>query len=222
MKKFFSLFLVAMAIMVLASCKKDPKVVVETIQIVEKNVEIGTTTVKINGTYAWRGKIDGIKVKVGHRNDLADGTVFDADIDLKDFSVLITGLNCATEYKYRYEVDYGMSTDYCTETQTFTTADFALPTVITATVSYVGHDNATCGGEVTDDGGSPVTARGVCWSQQPEPTLADNHSVDSCGMGRYESHITGLALNTKYYVRAYATNEKGTAYGNAMEFTTSA
>lgn len=94
--------------------------------------------------------------------------------------------------------------------------------VSTSTVSYVGADDAICGGTVNDDGGAEITARGVCWSTNPEPTLGGAHTVDSCGLGQYVSHITNLALNTKYYVRAYATNSQGTGYGSEFEFTTTA
>lgn len=104
--------------------------------------------------------------------------------------------------------------------QNDTINEFTLPVVVTSPVSEVGFDKAICGGEVTDDGGCKVTARGLCWGLQPDPCLSDNHSVDSCGMGAFSHNIIQLTQNTKYYVRAYATNEKGTSFGNTRVFTT--
>ncbi len=95
------------------------------------------------------------------------------------------------------------------------------PTVTTDNTTNIAQTTATSGGEVTYDGGAPVTARGVCWSTSANPTLADNYSTDGTGEGTFLSSITGLTLNTQYYVRAYATNSKGTSYGNEESFVTS-
>lgn len=94
------------------------------------------------------------------------------------------------------------------------------PTVITANVTNIGNTHAICGGDVTDDGGSDVTARGVCWSTNSNPNITDDHTTDGTGMGVFESTLSGLADGVTYYVRAYATNEAGTSYGEVKEFTT--
>jgi len=65
-----------------------------------------------------------------------------------------------------------------------------------------------------------VTQRGVCWSSSQNPTIGNSHTRDGSGTGRFTSYITGLKNNTRYYVRAYATNINGTAYGNQQSFTT--
>lgn len=70
------------------------------------------------------------------------------------------------------------------------------------------------------DGGAAVTARGVCWSTTPNPVVTGNHTIDGTGSGIFTSNITGLIASTVYYVRAYATNSVGTAYGNEISFTT--
>ncbi len=96
------------------------------------------------------------------------------------------------------------------------------PTVTTADISEITDNSATGGGEVTDDGGQDVTARGVVWGESSEPTL-DNKSgftEDGDGSGAFTSSLTDLSANTTYYVRAYATNSEGTAYGEATSFTT--
>jgi len=69
---------------------------------------------------------------------------------------------------------------------------------------------------VTSDGGSSVSARGVCWSTGSTPSIADSKTTDGTGTGIFTSNITGLTSNTTYNVRAYATNGAGTGYGNAI------
>jgi uncharacterized protein (TIGR02145 family) len=76
------------------------------------------------------------------------------------------------------------------------------------------------GGNVTYDGGSAVTARGVCYSTSPNPTLADSFTVDGTGTGAFISNIDLLPLDSIYYIRAYATNSTGTGYGNQRVITT--
>lgn len=94
------------------------------------------------------------------------------------------------------------------------------PTVITADVYDITATTATGGGEVVDDGQSPVTSCGVCWSTEPNPTIVNDSTVDGSGLGPFVSSLTNLIPNTTYYVRAYATNIKGTEYGNEVSFTT--
>ncbi|MGV6830629.1 MAG: hypothetical protein ACWA5P_03580 [bacterium] len=95
-----------------------------------------------------------------------------------------------------------------------------VPVVSTVAISNISETTADSGGNVTDDGGANVTARGVCWSTSQNPTLEDNTSNNGVGEGTFTSQITGLSENTQYYVRAYATNSEGTAYGQQQTFTT--
>jgi hypothetical protein len=91
----------------------------------------------------------------------------------------------------------------------------------TASVTSITATTATSGGTIGADGGSPVTARGVCWSTTTNPTTADSKTTDGTGTGTFTSTITGLASVTTYYVRSYATNSVGTTYGPEVSFTTS-
>lgn len=95
-----------------------------------------------------------------------------------------------------------------------------IPTVTTSAVSGVAKTTAGVGGNVTSDGGNAVTARGVVWSTTENPTISGNKSIDGSGTGSFISNISGLTANTTYYLRAYATNSVGTAYGNQISFTT--
>lgn len=93
-----------------------------------------------------------------------------------------------------------------------------LPKVTTKNVSGINNSNAFCGGNISSQGGSSVTARGVCWNTSPTPTLNHSFTSNGVGVGTFSSAISGLASNTVYYVRAYATNSFGTAYGNEISF----
>lgn len=95
-----------------------------------------------------------------------------------------------------------------------------IPTVTTTAVSDINETSATCGGTVTKNGGATVTARGVCWNTIGTPTIADNKTTDGSGDGAFSSKISGLTIGTTYFVRAYATNKNGTAYGEVFTFTT--
>ena len=95
-----------------------------------------------------------------------------------------------------------------------------LPTVTTTAISDIDKTTATGGGNVTADGGAEVTARGICWSISHNPTVSDSHTTDGTGTGSFTSAMTSLTANTTYYVRAYATNSAGTAYGEEVSFTT--
>ena len=94
------------------------------------------------------------------------------------------------------------------------------PTVSTNSISDISFTTARSGGNVTDDGGSSVTSRGICWSTQPNPGLSNSCRSSGSGTGSYSITMENLETNTSYYIRAFATNSEGTAYGNQRSFTT--
>lgn len=93
-----------------------------------------------------------------------------------------------------------------------------IPTVNTSSVSNITETTATCGGTITKNGGAAVTARGVCWNTTGNPTIINSKTTDGTGDGRYTSTLTGLKKGDFYYARAYATNSKGTSYGEELIF----
>jgi uncharacterized protein (TIGR02145 family) len=98
--------------------------------------------------------------------------------------------------------------------------DKGFPELSTSEVTKIAQKTAQSGGIITSDGGFVITARGVCWSKSSNPTIADNKTSDGSGAGSFSSEITGLTAGETYYVRAYATNSKGTSYGSTMIFQT--
>ena len=113
-----------------------------------------------------------------------------------------------------------MLTNSCQKDSNNHSSSGQVPVLTTNTLSNITQTTASCGGNITSDGGATVTVRGVCWSTNQTPTIADIKTSDGTGAGSFTSNITGLTASTTYYVRAYATNSAGTGYGSAMPFTT--
>ena len=151
----------------------------------------------------------------------ANGTTLDGT-GTGVFTSSITGLTPGTTYHVRAYATNSVGTSYGSDVS-FTTAGgttTGLPTVLTSPGSVIGPVGANSGGNVTSDGGSAVTARGVCWSTSINPTIADSHTTDGSGIGTFASVLTNLTPATTYHVRAYATNANGTSYGEDLTITT--
>ena len=131
-------------------------------------------------------------------------------------SAPVTGLIAGTTYHFRV---VAVNTDGSSNGTDMTFAP-CTAAVITTAASSITMVSASTGGNVTTDGGSTVTARGVCWATTANPTIAGSHTTDGAGTGTFVSSLTGLTANTLYHVRAYATNATGTSYGNDLTFTT--
>ncbi|MDY0143980.1 MAG: fibrobacter succinogenes major paralogous domain-containing protein [Bacteroidales bacterium] len=95
-----------------------------------------------------------------------------------------------------------------------------IPVLESTSVTEITHKSAKSGGDITSDGGASVISRGVCWSSSHTPTIADNKTSDGTGKGSFSTNLNGLTSGVTYYLRAYATNSVGTAYGDVLIFTT--
>lgn len=129
----------------------------------------------------------------------------------------LTGLNAGTVYYVRAYATNEIGTTYGQQLS-FTTLD--IPAITTVEISALTDSSAISGGNLISDGGDVITAKGVCWSTNENPTITDSISINGTGTDAFISNITGLSPATTYYVRAYATNSVGTSYGNEVSFTT--
>jgi len=136
------------------------------------------------------------------------------------FTSFITGLKNNTIYWVRAYATNSQGTVYGYQINFTTTGTGTNPAVTTNSVINITQNSAVCGGEVTSQGSSEVTSRGVCWSLSKNPDISDDHTTDGLGFGKFTSNLKDLTANTPYYVRAYATNNTGTAYGDQVSFTT--
>ena len=135
------------------------------------------------------------------------------------FSVSLTGLTDATTYYACAYAINNVGTAYG-EIVSFTTKEITIPTLSTTNATKIEFKSATVGGNVTNDNGAAVTERGVCWATTDNPTIFDNKEICGDGKGEFWVSLTELADATTYYVRAYAINEVGIAYGEISSFTT--
>ena len=135
------------------------------------------------------------------------------------FTGSISGLSSATTYYMKAYGTSGTETTYGKQIS-FTTAAPVVPVVTTAQVTGITDTSAVSGGEVVQEGGSEIMARGVCWDTVPNPTIDDSLTLNGSGTGTFISEVGNLRFNTTYYLRAYATNAAGTGYGEEREFTT--
>lgn len=130
----------------------------------------------------------------------------------------LTSLASNTTYYVRAFATNSAGTSYGNEISFRTLAN--IPTIVTSEVSSVTTTSASVGGTITSDGGASVSSRGVCWSTSSSPTTANSKTTDGSGTGSFTSSMNGLVAETIYYVRAYAINSAGTAYGNEVSFIT--
>tara|TARA_R110000751_G_scaffold177128_1_gene283435 strand:+ start:107 stop:874 length:768 start_codon:yes stop_codon:yes gene_type:complete len=98
--------------------------------------------------------------------------------------------------------------------------EITLATVSTNEIKEITQNSAISGGDIDNNGGSDITAKGVCWSKETSPTILDNLTSDGTGNSSFSSTLSELEDNTEYFLRAYSTNSKGTSYGNEITFKT--
>ena len=135
------------------------------------------------------------------------------------FSGNISGLAGNTTYYLRAYATNSYGTSYGNEVSFTTLTPITAPLLTTSNVISTGISTASCGGNISTDGGAVVTSRGVCWSSSPGPTLSNSKTIDGRGIGSFTSALFALSGGVTYYVRAYATNSVGTSYGNEVMVT---
>lgn len=134
-----------------------------------------------------------------------------------DFVSSITGLTSGLTYYVRAYATNSSGTSYGNQVNFKT---LSIPILTTTIETLLTSTTVTSGGNITDDGGYPVTSRGVCWNTLGSPTTSNYKTTNGTGIGTFVSGLTGLTEGTTYHLRAYATNSLGTAYGTEITFTT--
>lgn len=198
-------------------------------------VPIISSTTAANLVTATTAKTGGIITNSGASNIISRGVCYSSTATIPTiantktndgtgigtFVSSLTGLTVNTTYYIRAYATNSIGTAYG-DVKSFSTTTATIPTGITTTTAVsITQTSATSGGTISNDGGNSITSRGVCWSNTTtNPTLLNSKSIDGTGVGAYLSNLTTLLPGTTYYVRAYATNNVGTAYGNTISFTT--
>ena len=154
-------------------------------------------------------------------NPTTDDTVITDKSIAKDyFSIQLSKLEQNTTYYLRAFATNSEGTGYGNNVQFTTSVKSSLSVVITWPASNITSSSVSSGVEVTSDGGELILYMGICWSRNPNPTVSDNKTMIISPVYSDVCSITDLLAGTTYYVRAYATNAKGTSYGNQVMFTT--
>ncbi len=206
--------------MILFSCKPEaekPKVTTKSVG------EVTETTAKVVGQVTADGGAEVTERGVCWNTEGAPEVIDYRTVDgtgIGTFNSNISDLVPNTQYYVRAYATNEKGVSYGEELTFTTKKEIELPEVKTAEVEDITESEAVSGGEVVSDGGAEVTARGICWSTKQNPTIEDNKTTDGSGVGIFTSNLSNLEHNTTYYVRAYATNEVGTSYGEEVTFTT--
>ncbi|PIS29553.1 MAG: hypothetical protein COT43_03570 [Candidatus Marinimicrobia bacterium CG08_land_8_20_14_0_20_45_22] len=222
MKRLSFAMFIGVAFFMFFSCEENPtESSAKVPELATSEVtEIGRTSATCGGTISSDGgsivTVRGVCWSTSQMPKVSDHKTTDGT-GAGSFESEITGLTAGTNYYVRAYATNGDGTGYGSA-MSFKTDDPGEPDVSTAEVSEIMPTTAKCGGTVISDGGSAVTARGVCWSTGQTPTVSDSKTTDGTGTGSFTSEITGLTAGTTYYVRAYATNSVGTSYGSAKLF----
>lgn len=155
--------------------------------------------------------------------NIDDNVVSSNTLGVGEYNCNLAGLNPATQYFIRAYAKNSVGISYSDEFTYATDNSLLLPTVTTLDISNITATSVTCHGMISSDGGTNLINCGACWSEHPEPTIEDHYILlESVGIGDFNVIINDLLPNHTYYVRAFATNDKGTAYGDDLPVTLTA
>jgi len=210
---------VVSTILLYSSCKKDPALP----SVTTKNAtSITRTSASSGGEVTADGRAEVIERGVcwnTTENPTTSQNKTSSGAGTGSFTIELTQLTPGTTYYIRAYATNSAGTAYGNQVS-FSTGDIVVATLTTEAISSFTSSSAVSGGTITDDGGGDITSRGVCWSTVTGPTIGDNKTEDGSGTGSFTSNITGLDHETEYFLRAYAENSAGIAYGNEVSFTT--
>ena len=212
-------------VLTLLSCSKSNNEKIEKVEKVETAPsapsELKTTIFsKDQIDLTWK---DNSSNEIGFKIERKSGTSNFTEIGITDqnivsFSDKTVTINTNYSYIIYSYNNVGKSIQYSNESNI---QHINIPTISTKIITDIAGNSSITGGTITSDGGSSISSRGIVWDTKSNPTiLLNTKTSDSIGIGEFKSSINGLMTNTKYYVRAYATNLAGTSYGNEESFTT--
>lgn len=220
MKKICLILFAFSLVLSLVSCEKDKDVVLVVVSVSNEQVLPTYTSATISSVISSKVLISQAFVHYTTSKDFA--SYEEVQMQEKDgqYTAELVGLQENSTYYYRYAVANRYSSLVIETVNEFSTLNPVAPIVATLSVTEVTDSSAVVGGNVTDECSSEVTECGVVYSTNPNPTTADSKVISGSGIGTFKCTITGLQGLTTYYVRAYAKNDVGTAYGKEMSFTT--
>ena len=217
-------YIVLCLLLALVGCQRDEEMEMAWVKVSNEVIEPRYESVRISSTISSNATINHAVVIISTTPKFSSTTHYtmEKQPDGK-YSVAIANLTHSTTYYVRYQGSNRWSSLQPTTISEFRTTDTpSIALVTTSQVTNISHYSASIGGNVTDDGDAEVTERGVVYATTQNPTTADTKVTNGSGLGEFTCNLTDLQDGTTYYVRAYAINEKGTAYGKEVSFTTKA
>jgi len=216
-----NILIIALGLALIQSCKKDDVAIVPKVETSAAS-QVTLTSAKLGGSINSNGGSEILAKGICYGTTTAPTVSNDTTNQgggSADFEATLKNLQPSTKYYARAYATNNVGTSYGSEVS-FTTATYPLATLTTTAASAIKGSSAQVGGNVTNDGGSEISERGVVYSVNHNPTLSDAKFVIGNGAGSFAGFVTELQSATTYYARAYATNLGGTAYGDEVSFTT--
>lgn len=214
-------FIIMAAMFAFVGCAKKPQDVNVELVTVENEVKtIGSTQAYFECEFEYLNEITKALLVYCEDDQLKYAQTSKLELVNGKWITQMNYLEKSTKYYYRYEFYNGYNLMW-TEIFNFTTTDQQdKPTVETVEATNITMTTATVEGNVTNDGGSPVTERGICYSIYENPTLSDSVRLAGTGIGRFYCEMSNLTNATTYYIRAFATNSEGTSFGDVITIRT--
>lgn len=216
MKPYRYLFLLIIAL-ALASCHKDSEPITTAPKIAESTLDIHPTEVAFSWTVDYPGKLASV-VELSENEAMGDATRYGSEemTDNKSFSVTVPNLQENTVYYYRYLV-WNAFGSFEKEVKQFTTTTVQLPKVATKTATGISENSMVLQGNISDNGDSQIKECGFYYGLTPD-VVANGTKVKATTVNTdaYTYNLSSLEENAVYYVCAYATNDKGTGYGDEI------
>lgn len=209
-------------LLALVGCQRDKEMEMAWVKVSNEVIEPHYKSVRISSTISSNATIDNVVVILSTTPEFSSTTRYtmEKQPDGK-YHAAIANLTHSTTYYVCYQGSNQWSSLQPTTISEFRTTDTpSIALVTTSQVTDISYCSATVGGNVTDDGGAEVTERGICYSKSANPTTANTKITSGSGLGQFTCKLTDLQDGTTYYVRAYAINAKGTAYGEEVSFMT--
>ena len=214
-------YIVLCLLLALVGCQRDEEMEIGQVSVSNERLEASYSSVEISCTFQTNVTIKNVKAYLSTTADFSSAAPYSLTEKAKNtFGANIEGLENVCTYYVRYEVSNRWSSKMIDKVNEFKTIPYTTPTVQTNEVTDVTYNSAKVGGTIAANGGKEITERGIVYSTNQNPTTADSKITNGSGLGEFMCNLTDLQDATIYYVRAYAVNEKGTAYGEEMSFTT--